>query len=82
MTPLRGLRKIRDATAASPPNDLTPLRGSKPAANADQHRATAEQIILAGQIRRGELATEEPELNSVASQILRAGRIRRGEENE
>jgi hypothetical protein len=39
----------------------------------------AQQIIAAGQKRRGELIDEEPEPKGLAGDILRAGMLRRGE---
>jgi hypothetical protein len=53
----------------------------KPAPSAET-MTTAEKIIQAGRVRRGEIASPslEPPKGSVAAEILRCGRVRRGEE--
>ncbi len=76
LTPLRALKQRNSA----PPPAIVGV--SKTPSNADRHRATADQIILAGKLRRNEIAVEGPDPKSLAGQILRAGRIRRGEEQE
>jgi hypothetical protein len=69
LTPLRPLR----SAATKSVEDATPTDDG-------DHAATAQAIIRAGKIRRGEIEPDQPNMSEAAKAILAAGCRRRGEQ--
>ena len=88
LTPLKGLNKMRrvvvsDDATSTPPPATPPQRPAEPPPRTEpdaERMALADQIILAGKRRRGEICDDPPPLDPKAAAILKAGRVRRGEE--
>lgn len=85
LTPLKGLTKIRREQAAetTPQADPAPRSADAvPPSQADPdagRKALADQIIIAGKRRRGEIADDQPTPDSAAAAILKAAARARGE---
>jgi hypothetical protein len=82
MTILKGRPGSVTRTVHVDPAFWNPDRAAQADPNSTRvdRKALADQIILAGKRRRGEIADDPPPLDPRAAAILKAGRLRRGEE--